>query len=176
MKERSKELGFTNIEFHCCALQSYFSENALPKNETQTFDKVLLDVPCSGTGVMSKRADLRWNRTEHDLIDLTTLQVSFPVLLLRLQSQEELMGKAAQLVKPGGLLVYSTCSIEFEENQERVQSFLRSHPHFKIERPPKSRSIANTAMECISEDGFLIVFPFEYDMDGSFSVRLRSIV
>ncbi|KAK9809111.1 hypothetical protein WJX72_009483 [[Myrmecia] bisecta] len=70
------------------------------------FDKVLLDVPCSGLGVLSKRADLRWRRSPADLAGLRLLQA-------------ELLEAAAQLVRPGGLLVYSTCSIEPQENEDQ---------------------------------------------------------
>ncbi len=74
------------------------------------FDRVLLDAPCSGTGVLAKRADLRWNRTPDDLDELAALQ-------------DRLLDAAARHVEPGGLLVYSTCSIEAAENDDRVGAF-----------------------------------------------------
>ncbi|KAB1228081.1 Ribosomal RNA small subunit methyltransferase B [Morella rubra] len=83
-------------------------------------DKVLLDAPCSGLGVLSKRADLRWNRRLEDMEQLKNLQ-------------DELFDAASLLVKPGGVLIYSTCSIDPEENEERVAAFLLRHPEFSID-------------------------------------------
>src|SRR5690606_9434655 len=83
-------------------------------------DGVLLDAPCTGTGVLSKRADLRWRRTEQDLADLVQLQ-------------EELLDEAANMVAKGGRLVYSTCSIEPEENWEQVEKFLEKYDNFELE-------------------------------------------
>lgn len=75
------------------------------EKNTVMFDKVLLDAPCSGLGVLSKRADLRWNRRSEDMEQLKNLQ-------------DELLNSASTLTKLGGILVYSTCSIDPEENEE----------------------------------------------------------
>lgn len=83
-------------------------------------DRILIDAPCTGTGVINKRADLRFNREMPDLERLITLQKS-------------LLNQAAKLVKPGGILVYSTCSIEPEENQENFAWFLETHKDFQAE-------------------------------------------
>ncbi|KAH9318471.1 hypothetical protein KI387_020240, partial [Taxus chinensis] len=99
-------------------------------------DKVLLDVPCSGLGVLRKKPDLRWKRTLEDLEQLMLLQ-------------DKLLDAASLLVKPGGILVYSTCSIDPGENKERVKSFLSRHPEFIVESVQKF--IPN---EFISEEGF----------------------
>jgi len=87
----------------------------LQKETTAKYDKVLLDAPCSGLGVLSKRADLRWNRQFEDLEELMCLQ-------------DELLDSASTLVKPGGILIYSTCSIDPEENENRITSFVQRHP------------------------------------------------
>ncbi|MDC3137334.1 16S rRNA (cytosine(967)-C(5))-methyltransferase RsmB, partial [Bacteroidota bacterium] len=78
-------------------------------------DAVLLDAPCTGTGVLSKRADLRWRRDEEGLKNAVELQA-------------QLLEEAANMVKRGGRLVYSTCSLEPEENMEQVQKFLENYP------------------------------------------------
>lgn len=77
--------------------------------------RVLLDAPCSGLGVLAKRADLRWRRGAEGVRELAHLQ-------------DELLHAAGGLVRVGGVLVYSTCSIEEEENEERIRFFLATHP------------------------------------------------
>ncbi|GFR41255.1 hypothetical protein Agub_g1930 [Astrephomene gubernaculifera] len=155
------------------------------------YDKVLLDAPCTGTGVLSKRADLRWRRTPEHLEQLAALQ-------------GELLRAAAQLVAPGGVLVYSTCSIEEEENQLQVRSFLERHPEFELEPAtplgpthgsPQSPSASGAAAagrrgrgsgghrglsggvpaEVITEEGFVATLPHVHDTDGAFAARLRRL-
>jgi 16S rRNA (cytosine967-C5)-methyltransferase len=82
------------------------------------FDAILLDVPCSNTGVFGRRPDARWTWTPQKLDQL-------------LQTQRALLDNLAPQVKPGGRLVYSTCSIEPEENEAQVEAFLARHPDFE---------------------------------------------
>jgi 16S rRNA (cytosine967-C5)-methyltransferase len=117
-------------------------------------DRVLLDAPCSGLGTLAKKPDIKWKR---DVVDIRRLA---PL-------QRELMEHAATLVKPGGVLVYSTCTIESEENQEVVQSFLAAHPEFALD--PASRFVRP---EVVSPEGFIETFPHRHGMDGSFAARL----
>ncbi|RVX14678.1 putative ribosomal RNA small subunit methyltransferase B [Vitis vinifera] len=117
-------------------------------------DKVLLDAPCSGLGVLSKRADLRWNRSLEDMEQLKNLQ-------------DELLDAAAILVKPGGVLVYSTCSIDPEENEERVAAFLQRHPEFSID--PVGRYVPS---DFVTEGGFYFSNPVKHALDGAFAARL----
>jgi 16S rRNA (cytosine967-C5)-methyltransferase len=85
------------------------------------FDRVLVDAPCSNTGVMRRRVDLRWRIR--------------PAEIERLQrTQMGLLDQAAPRLKPGGILVYSTCSLEPEENQGVVMAFVASHPNFEVRR------------------------------------------
>jgi len=107
----------------------------------EQFDRVLVDAPCSNTGVLRRRADLRWRIEESEIRRLATLQ-------------EKLLASAAAFTKPQGVLVYSTCSLEEEENQRVVERFGRSHPEFALEA---TRSI----------------FPPRDGMDGAFVARFR---
>lgn len=118
-------------------------------------DRVLLDVPCSGTGVMSKRADLRWRRSEDDLVRLTELQ-------------DQLLDAAADRLRPGGLLVYSTCSIEPEENDLRINAFLERRTNYTLENAGDflSPSIVNPA-------GYMVTLQHQHNMDGAFAARMR---
>jgi len=119
------------------------------------FDRVLLDAPCSGTGVLGRRADMRWNRMESDLPELVALQ-------------DELLDAAAAAVREGGLLVYATCSLEPEENAERVEAFLARHPAFSREDveglvPGEMRTPA----------GDYAALPHIHGTDGAYAARLR---
>jgi len=125
------------------------------RGEDLRADRVLLDVPCSGLGVLSKRADLRWQRNEDDLDELTQLQT-------------ELLDAAADLVAPGGLLVYSTCTIEPEENTAQVKRFLADHPSFSRE------TVAGLISdELVTDDGDFASFPHRDAIDGAYCARLR---
>ncbi|MEK7706571.1 MAG: 16S rRNA (cytosine(967)-C(5))-methyltransferase RsmB, partial [Verrucomicrobiota bacterium] len=86
-----------------------------------SFDKVLLDAPCSNTGVMRRRVDLRWRIQPEEIQRLQKVQL-------------DLLRQAARNVKPGGILIYSTCSLEPEENSEVVKEFLAAHSAFTLER------------------------------------------
>jgi 16S rRNA (cytosine967-C5)-methyltransferase len=120
------------------------------------FDRVLLDAPCSGTGVLAKRADLRWRREEADLSELTALQ-------------DRLLDAAAAHVRPGGLLVYATCSVEPEENEERVAAFVARAPAFAVET---AAPFVPAAM--LHADGNAYqALPWAHRTDGAFAVRLR---
>lgn len=120
-------------------------------------NRVLLDVPCSGMGVLSKRADLRWQRSPEDLEELTALQ-------------DELLEAGAALVEPGGLLVYSTCTIEPEENEHRIEQFLDRHSGFDLESVK-----TYVPDEAVSESGFFTTLPHRHRTDGAFAARLRRV-
>jgi 16S rRNA (cytosine967-C5)-methyltransferase len=119
------------------------------------FDRVLLDAPCTGTGVLHRHPDMRLLRTAEDIARIVP-------------TQEALLEGAAGLVKPNGLLVYATCSLEPEENEQLVAAFLQRHPEFTAERPPQS-----IPAQFVDLDGHVRVTPFEHAMDGAYAVRLR---
>ena len=118
-------------------------------------DRVLLDVPCTGLGVLAKRADLRWRRSPEDLEEMAGLQ-------------EALLTTAARLVLPGGILVYSTCTIEPEENEHQIDAFLARNEDFELES-----AAGYVPDEMVSEEGFLITLPHQHRTDGAFAARLR---
>jgi 16S rRNA (cytosine967-C5)-methyltransferase len=118
-------------------------------------DAVLLDAPCTGTGTFRRHPDGRWRVTTQDLAALATLQ-------------DELLRAAAPLVRPGGLLVYSTCSLEREENEDRVEEFLARHPEFEPHPP-----VSAVPAEVLDAAGRLCVLPQRQGVDGAFAARLR---
>ena len=118
-------------------------------------DAILLDVPCTGTGTFRRHPDARWRLRRSDLALLAA-------------SQAELLRAAADCVKPGGLLVYSTCSLEPEENDEQIDAFLSQQPEWTLE-PPPSGAVPDTVLD----RGRLRVLPQNHGTDGSFAARLR---
>lgn len=123
---------------------------------TDSADRVLLDAPCSGLGTLHRRPDIRWRITPATVQELSILQA-------------ELLEQAATWVKPGGVLVYATCTLHPQENEGVIQPFLERHPHWQIEPPlPSSFPSAFSTPE-----GWIKVWPHRYQMDGFFMVRLK---
>lgn len=118
-------------------------------------DVVLLDAPCTGTGTLRRHPDGRWRITPADLDALTALQ-------------DEMLDALAPLVRPGGLLVYSTCSLEPEENDVRITEFLNRFPEFSPAPPA-----VEFADGLLGADGWLRVLPQRFGVDGAFAARLR---
>jgi 16S rRNA (cytosine967-C5)-methyltransferase len=146
LRENSHRLGVKIIDFMVADGKSFKSEPV---------DKILVDAPCSGTGVLNRNADARWQKSEKDLSRLAELQLA-------------LLENAARLLKPGGALVYSTCSIMPEENQETVEKFQKLHPEFKI---ADARIFVSPAL--VTGLGHLRTLPFLHKIDGAFAVRLE---
>jgi 16S rRNA (cytosine967-C5)-methyltransferase len=121
------------------------------------FDRVLVDTPCSGSGTLSKKPDIKWRKDLFDIRDLNVLQ-------------SKLINKAASLVKVGGIVVYSTCSIEPEENFEIVKKFLHENPNFKFESAK-----GKFPDEIIDENGCIQTLPHVHKTDGAFAARLVRI-
>ncbi len=119
---------------------------------------VLLDAPCTGTGVLRRRPDARWRLSQDKLDSLVALQ-------------SELLEAMARVVEPGGLLVYATCSLEPEENEGQVERFLARHRDFRREEPEP----AWVREESTDERGDLRVLPWQWDTDGAFASRLRRL-
>ena len=110
------------IDENCARLGVTCAETVLPEAldlRPSTLDRVLVDAPCSNTGVMRRRVDLRWRIRPEEIRRLRKVQ-------------DELLRQAAPLLKPGGTLVYSTCSLEPEENRESIEQFLREQPDFRL--------------------------------------------
>lgn len=118
-------------------------------------DAVLVDVPCTGTGTFRRHPDARWRLRISDIAVMAALQRS-------------IVRAAARVVKPGGLLVYSTCSLEPEENDAQIESFLAEHPDWRLEPPPEG-----AVPPAVLDAGRLRVLPQRHGADGSFAARLR---
>ncbi|MSR35395.1 MAG: hypothetical protein EXR95_01955 [Gemmatimonadetes bacterium] len=117
---------------------------------------VLADVPCTGTGTLRRHPDARWR-----------LQPGDPAALAAVQ--ERILEGAAAAVAADGVLVYSTCTLESEENEERIDVFLKRHPEFRLE-PTDA-----VGPEHLDEGGRLAVRPWTSGFDGAFAARLRKV-
>jgi 16S rRNA (cytosine967-C5)-methyltransferase len=118
-----------------------------------TMDVVIADVPCSGYGIIRKKPDIRYKDPD-TMLELPALQLA-------------ILNNQATYVKPGGLLLYSTCTLLQRENEDVVAAFLESHPEFTLEPLPLSEVFPK------NESGMLALVPGEYDTDGFFISRLR---
>jgi 16S rRNA (cytosine967-C5)-methyltransferase len=119
-------------------------------------DAVLLDAPCLGTGTFARHPDARWRVTPDALTAL-------------IQRQAELLAAAASIVKAGGLLVYSTCSLEPEENEGQIEAFLGEHSEFERETPD------DALPALLTSNGDLMTLPQRDRMDGAYAARLRRV-
>jgi 16S rRNA (cytosine967-C5)-methyltransferase len=119
----------------------------------KSMDKILIDAPCSGLGVLRKKIELRWKMQESRIIDLSKLQ-------------KRMLAEAVNILKPGGVIVYSTCTTTTEENEAVVDWFLNKYQKFRIE--PGHRWVPR---ELVHEKGWVKTWTDLHEMDGSFSVR-----
>jgi 16S rRNA (cytosine967-C5)-methyltransferase len=126
----------------------------LPFGEN-TFDRVLVDAPCSGTGTLRRNPEIRWRLSIDDIQRFST-------------QQQRLLTNAGRVLKPAGRLVYSTCSVEEEENEHVVAAFLQNHRHFRQVR-------LTSPSELVTEEGALRTWPQHQGTDGFFVAVLRRI-
>ena len=116
-----------------------------------SFDKILVDAPCSGIGLLRRKPDIKYNKETADFASLQEIQL-------------EILGSVCQTLRKGGIITYSTCTIVSEENFQVVQAFLESHPEFEQ---------VTLEHECkdIMKDGCILITPELYGSDGFLSVN-----
>jgi len=145
-EKAAKRLGLKSINF-------IEDDTVKFKNESGVqYDRILFDAPCTGTGVFSKRPDMKWRRKNDDMVRITSLQ-------------KAILRNAVSLVKPGGVIVYSTCSLEPEENEDIVNWFVNKYD-FSIERDDHFKNF--------EIDGGYLIFPHLMDGAGAFAAKLRN--
>ncbi|MDD5087529.1 MAG: 16S rRNA (cytosine(967)-C(5))-methyltransferase RsmB [bacterium] len=148
LRENLQRLEITAVAVHTVDARQFSSA---------PFDRVLVDVPCSGMGLLRKQPDVRWRRKSHHL----------PV---QCKQQIEILARAAEFVRPAGVLVYSTCSILPAENHDIVAAFLKLFPDFRKE---DARGFVPESV--VGEHGDMETFTHLHGCDGAFAARFRRI-
>ena len=148
IKENAERLGLNNIEIKemdATKIDSLYVSSA---------DKVLIDVPCSGIGIIRKKPEIKWNKTRKSLKEL-------------IPTQREIMENAWQYLKNGGIMIYSTCTLNKEENEDNVEWFVNKHKDAQVEK------IFLGSMDnfVYNSDGSLTILPNEY-MDGFYIAKI----
>lgn len=146
IRENQKRLGIKNVH-------PVVGDGA--RIHVRPVDKTIVDAPCSGIGILRKHPEIKWKRAPSDILSL-------------IEIQKRLLESAAQTVKPGGVLVYSTCTVFPEENGNRILEFLDAHPEFRIE---DAKAFVNPAL--VTQNGWVETWPDIHGMDGSFAVRMK---
>ena len=149
IKENCERLGITNVEVG--------TNDATKLNAAlvSSSDRILIDVPCSGLGIIRKKPEIKWNKKRNDLRDIISVQ-------------RDIMNNAWQYLKSGGIMLYSTCTLNKEENEENIEWFVNSHKDCEVKRifiGKKDNLIYN-------RDGSLTIMPNE-NMDGFFVAKLE---
>lgn len=156
IKENALRLKLNSIEPMLGDARNIFA------GDERKVDAVLVDAPCSGTGVLRRRIDARYRRRPEDIKSLVALQ-------------REILEQAARLVRPGGRLVYSTCTLEPEENQEQIKWFNENHPDYQIES--YSEFLPSGLDSYLAEENqkWVTLLPTPGGGDGFFMCRLKRI-
>ncbi len=146
LSELAKKQGASIIKLACDATER------LPFGEAP-FDRVLVDAPCSGTGTLRHNPEIRWRLAPADIDQLA-------------EKQAEILANAAAVVRPGGRLVYSTCSVEPEENEHVIKNFLNQREDFR-------RALLDAPFELQTENGAVRTWPHRHDTDGFFIAAIE---
>jgi 16S rRNA (cytosine967-C5)-methyltransferase len=153
MQKNFERLGVKNIKL----IHDDVNDPSTPylrEDLVEKADKILVDAPCSGLGVLSKKPDIKWKRELNDICELQKLQI-------------EILENSLKYLKPQGAIVYSTCTTEQEENMDVIDNFLSKHPEFRIDNAGKF-----VDERLVNERGCIETFTFRNYIDGSFAARL----
>jgi len=149
-RRRYKKAGVHNVEVR--SLEDEKNKKWL-RRQKETLDLVLVDAPCSSSGTWRRNPDYRWNQYGPSLEEIKAMQT-------------DILERVADKVKPGGRLVYATCSLFPEENEEQIERFLKDHPNYKI--IPVREKIPN-----LCEGNFMRLTPADHQTDGFFTAILQ---
>jgi 16S rRNA (cytosine967-C5)-methyltransferase len=161
--QRARRLETTARRLHARSVRVEIADAREPSRARGTFDRVLVDPPCSGLGTLQSRPDLRWRVTPEAVGQMAS-------------SQAEILAAGASALRPGGVLVYSTCTISPTENEQVIATFLDSHPDFSLDDFPAALPSAGTGPPRSAAShrvGVMLTFPHRDHTAGFFIARLR---
>ncbi|MCZ8535592.1 16S rRNA (cytosine(967)-C(5))-methyltransferase RsmB [Paenisporosarcina quisquiliarum] len=150
--DQATRLGFNNIE-----TRTWDSRELTNEYDEQSFDRILVDAPCSGLGVIRRKPDIKYTKKQEDFASLHNIQI-------------RLLDEAYKLIKPNGLIVYSTCTIDEVENNGTVQAFLANHEDMMLE---KLDNVLPEAYHHLTSNGMIHIFPQDFNSDGFFVAAFR---
>lgn len=153
VKEHAERLGFNNVN-----VMALDARKAGEKFSEESFDKILVDAPCSGFGVIRRKPDLKYAKSLQDIQKLAEIQL-------------EILRSVSPLLKKGGTLVYSTCTIDWEENSEVTEKFLDQHSDFEIDQTLPGR-LPEMARK-YAENGQLQLLPHYFGTDGFYITSFK---
>ena len=153
IEENARRLHLTNI-----STKAVDARKAKEEFVPETFDRVLVDAPCSGFGVLKRKPDIKYRKTEADIEQLARIQL-------------EILSNVAPLVKKGGILVYSTCTVDKKENHEVARHFLETHHDFDPDLALKNR--LPEKIRIFVKDYYLELLPQDIESDGFFIASFR---
>ncbi|MGD6793675.1 16S rRNA (cytosine(967)-C(5))-methyltransferase RsmB [Metabacillus indicus] len=154
--EQAERLGLTNIK-----TETMDSRKVHERFKNEQFDKILVDAPCSGLGVVRRKPDIKYTKSAEDVKRLSQIQL-------------EILSSAAPLLKKGGTLVYSTCTIDSEENGQVVDKFLAEHSEFELDSAMADR--LPEAAKPYADGGQVQILPHYFGTDGFYIASLRKKV
>jgi 16S rRNA (cytosine967-C5)-methyltransferase len=152
LKPRLRRAGLDNVRMVAISHE----RDARVQRLKGKIDRVLVDAPCSGTGTLRRNPDIKWR--EIDLPELADMQ-------------QRILVAAGEMVKPGGRLVYATCSLLREENEDVVEKFLSAHPEFNM--VPAGEILARRHVPLTMNDAALRLYPHRHHTDGFYAVALE---
>ncbi len=152
--ENARRLGLTSIHAQCVNASKPLAENL-----AGPYDRILVDAPCSGLGTLRSHPEIKWQRDERDIARLAALQA-------------RILEAVAQYLNPGGVLVYSTCTLTVEENQQVIDHFLAANNQFEL--TDAARYLPESARHMV-QGNYFQALPQRDDTDGFFAARLRKV-
>ncbi|MCQ6274045.1 16S rRNA (cytosine(967)-C(5))-methyltransferase RsmB [Bacillus sp. V3B] len=153
IRENARRLELSNIQ-----AKTLDSRDVQEHFEKESFDRILLDAPCTGLGVMRRKPDIKYTKKEEDLFQLQKIQ-------------KTLLESVASLLKKDGILVYSTCTIDQEENQEVVEAFLQQHPEYVRDETFRERIPGE--IQSLVKNSEMQILPQYFNSDGFYIACLR---
>lgn len=157
IQQQLERLQLSNVSLHVLD-----ARNVRSKFSDESFDRILVDAPCTGFGVIRRKPDIKWKKTEQDVIEMSRIQL-------------EILEAVAPLLKKGGTLIYSTCTLDKRENEQVIETFLNKHADFVRDEALAER-LPKQLLPYIEKRGEIQILPQYFSSDGFFIAAMRKKV